>query len=110
MSKSIIICIPWNTFVVSKHKATLKKVYFYIVQYPVRWTTQNALHFSSPGRSVNSDINSASLGSIPDSHASITREYYSLTFPLLSIVRCSFIQLSELGHRGENENAQTSKR
>ena len=65
MSTSIIICIPWNTFVVSKHKTTLKKAYFYIVQYPVRWTAQNALHFSSPGRPVNSDINSASLGSIP---------------------------------------------
>ena len=31
----------------------------------------------------------------------------SLTFPLLSIARYSFIQLSELGHCGENENAQT---
>ena len=34
---------------------------------------------------------------------------YSLTFPPLSIVRYSFMQLSELGHRGENENAQTLK-
>ena len=31
---------------------------------------------------------------------------YSITFPPLSIARYSFIQLSELGHRGENENAQ----
>ena len=37
---------------------------FYIAQYPVRWTAQNALHFSSPGRPVQSDTNSASLGSI----------------------------------------------
>ena len=34
----------------------------------------------------------------------------SLTFPPLSIARYSFVQLSELGRRGENENAQTSKR
>ena len=34
----------------------------------------------------------------------------SLTFRPLSIARYSFIQLGELGHCGENENAQTSKR
>ena len=32
--------------------------------YPVLWTAQSALHFSSPGRPVHSDINSAALGSI----------------------------------------------
>ena len=37
---------------------------FYIAQYPVRRTAQSTLHFSSPGRSVHSDTNSASLGSI----------------------------------------------
>ena len=37
------------------------------------------------------------------------REDYSLTFTPLSIARYSFIQLSELGHRGENEKAQTLK-
>ena len=36
---------------------------FYIAQYPVRWTAQSALHVSSPGRPVHSDINSATLGS-----------------------------------------------
>ena len=41
------------------------------------------------------------------SHAAITRNDYSPTFP--SITRYSFIQLSELGCHGENENAQTSK-
>ena len=35
---------------------------------------------------------------------------YSLTFPPLSIARYSFIQLSRLRRREENENAQTSKR
>ncbi len=34
----------------------------------------------------------------------------SLTFPPLSIARYSFVQLSEMGRRGENENAKTSKR
>ena len=38
-------------------------VCFYVAQYPVRWTTQNALHFT-PGRHVHSDTNLASLGSI----------------------------------------------
>ena len=42
-------------------------------------------------------------------HAAITREDYSLTFPPLCIARYSFIQLSELGCPGENENAQTLK-
>ena len=40
------------------------KICFYIAQYPVRWTAQSSLHFSSPGIPVLSDINSASLGSI----------------------------------------------
>ena len=44
------------------------------------------------------------------SHAAITHEDYSLTFPPLSIARYSSIPLSELGRRGENENAQTWKR
>ena len=43
------------------------------------------------------------------SHAAITREDYSFTFPALSIARYLFIQLSELGHRGVNENAKTLK-
>ena len=33
------------------------------------------------------------------SHAAITRNYYSLTFPPLSIARYSFIQLSEHGRQ-----------
>ena len=38
------------------------------------------------------------------------RNDYSLTFPLLSIARYSFIQLSRLRRREVKENAQTSKR
>ena len=34
---------------------------------------------------------------------------YPLTFPPLSKARCSFIQLSELGRCGENENAKALK-
>ena len=37
------------------------------------------------------------------SHAAITREDYSLTFPPPSIAGYSFIQLSELGRRRKNE-------
>ena len=39
----------------------------------------------------------------------IMSEDYSLTFPPLSISRYSSIQLSGLGRRAENGNAQTSK-
>ena len=85
------------------------KVCFYniIAQYPVRWTVQSALHFSSPERPVHSDTNSASLGSILAMQQ--LRNDYSLTFPPLSIARYSFIQLSRLRRREENENAQTSR-
>ena len=46
------------------------------------------------------------------SHAAITREDYSFTFPPPSIARYTLmqLQLSGLKHHGENENAQTSKR
>ena len=43
------------------------------------------------------------------SHSAITLEDHSFISPPPSMARYSFIQLSELGHRGENENAQTSK-
>ena len=63
--------------------------------------------FALPGRPVCYDINPASPVSI------LARQQlhnnYSLTFLPLSIARYSFIHLSELGCRGENENAQTSK-
>ena len=64
------------------------KVCFYIAQYPVRWTAQSALHFSSPGRPVHSDTNSASPGSIL-AMQQLRAKTKSLTF------RYSFIQLSE---------------
>ena len=81
---------------------------FYIAQYPVRCTAQSALHFYSPGIPAHSDTNSAALGSILDMQQ--LHNDYSLTCPPLSIVRNSFIQLSELRRREVNENAPTSKR
>ena len=65
------------------------------------------LYTSPPGRPVHSDTNSTSLGTVL---AAITRDDYSLTFPIPSIARCSFTQMIELGCRGENENAKTLKR
>ena len=83
-------------------------VCLYKAQYPVRWTAQSALHVT-PWQTC-SFRHQLDFSGKHSSHAAITSEDYSLTFPPLSISRYSFIQLSELGHRGENENAQTSKR
>ena len=63
---------------------------------------------SSPGRPVHSDTNSASLGSILAMQQ--LRNDYSLTCPPLYIARFSFIQLSRLRHREENDNDHNSKR
>ena len=41
--------------------------------------------------------------------AIVSRRLVTHIFPPLSIARFSFIQLSELGHRGENENSEASK-
>ena len=64
--------------------------------------------FSSPGRPVHSDTNSASLGSILAMQQ--LRNDYSITRPPLSIARYLFIQLSRLRRREVKENAHTSKR
>ena len=63
---------------------------------------------SSPGIHVDSNTNSAYLGSMLAMQQ--LRNAYLLTFPLLFIARYSFIQLRRLMRREENENAQTSKR
>ena len=74
-----------------------KVAFFYIAQYPVRWTAQSALHFFAiPDRPVHSDINSASPGCIL-ARQQLRAKTTSLTFPPLSIARYSFIQLRELG-------------
>ena len=68
---------------------------FYIAHVSSLLDAQIALQFSSPGRPVHCDTKSTSLER--RSHAAITREDYSLTFPPTSIARHSFIELSELG-------------
>ena len=66
-----------------------KKVSFYIAQYPVHRTAQSAFTHYFPGRPVQSNTISTSLGSIQP-HATINVR------KALSIARYSFIQLSEL--------------
>ena len=77
---------------------TINKGSFYIAQYPVRWTTQSASHFSSPDSPLHSVTNSASLGSIL-AMQQLRATTKSLTFPPLSIARYSFIQQSEQGRQ-----------
>ena len=79
---------------------------FYIAQYPVRWTAQNALHFAPPWK-TRSFLHQLGFSGKHPSHTAITLEDHSIIFPPLSIARYSFIQLSQLGRHGENENAQT---
>ena len=94
-----------TNYKVSKYKL---KVCFHIAQYPVHWTAQSALHFT-PWQTC-SFRHQLGFSGKHSSHAAITRNDYSLTCPPLSIAKYSFIQLSRLRHREENENAQTSKR
>ena len=70
---------------------------FYIAQYPVRWTAQSASHFlpSLTDLFIPTPF-SASPGSIL-ARQQLRAKTKSLTFPPLSIVRYSFIQLSEQG-------------
>ena len=65
-----------------------------------------AIYISPPGRPVHSDTNSTSLGSVQP----IGRGVFTNISTALSVARFSFLQLSELGCREENENAQASKR
>ena len=99
---SQLINIMFFEFSVHKRSARHKKGKgsFYIAHYPVRWTAQSALHFLPPltDRSVHSDTNSASPGSIL-ARQQLRAKAKSLTFPPLSIARYSFIQLSEQGHQ-----------
>ena len=78
----------------------------YIAQYPVRWTAQSVLNSRAPWQTC-SFRHQLDFSGKHFSHGAITRNDYSLTYPPMSIARYSFIQLSELGRRGENENAQS---
>ena len=102
----IVVLTDKGTSVAFTQKGKKKaKVCFYIALYLVTWTAQSTLHFT-PWQTC-SFRHQLDFSGKHSSHASITSEDYSFTFPPLSIVMYSFKQLSELGHYGENENAQT---
>ena len=61
------------------------KICFYIANYPVRWTTQRAIHFIS-GRHVHSDTNSASPGSILAMQQFAQRLYINISTTVYSQV------------------------
>ena len=109
-SQSLVLRYFWVTtrLEIKSNKLMTKKVWFYIALYPVRCTAQSALHFPPLADLFIPTPFSASLGSILAMQQ--LRNDYSLTFPPLSIVRYSFIQLSRLRRREVKENAQTSKR
>ena len=84
-----------------------KRVCFYIAQYPVHWIT---LHFT-PWQTC-SFRHQLDFSGKHSSHAcsNYTRRLFThISSAVYSQVQYSFIQLSELGHRGENENAQILK-
>ncbi len=66
-----------------------------------------ACYTSPPGRPVHCNTNSTSPGSILAMQQLSVNTIHS-HFKPMSIAECSFIQLTEPGRRGENENAQTS--
>ena len=55
------VLIKWKS---CTKKKTVKVCSYIISQYSVHCTAQSVLHFSSPGRPVQTDTNSTSLGSI----------------------------------------------
>ena len=83
-----------------------KKVRFYIVQYPVCRTAQSTLHFI-PLADLFIPIPTQLLAFQPCKNYA---RNYSLTFSPLYMAGYSFMQPSEPGRHGENENGQTSKR
>ena len=78
------------------------KVCFYIVQYPVHWTGQSALH-GTPWQTC-SFRQQLDFSWKHSSHIPITRQEHSFTFPTQSIARYSFAQLSELGRQWREKN------
>ena len=61
---------------------------------------------SPPDRPVHSDINTTSLGSIHPCCNYCAKTIHSIS---IAVASYSFLQLGELGHRGENKNDQASK-
>ena len=83
-------CVMMLFLIISSNSLLAVKAYHYGYK-------KGILHFT-PGRPLHSDTNSTSLGSIlamPQLHATTK----SLTCPPLSVARCSFIQLSQLGRQ-----------
>ena len=72
-----------------------KKASSYIAQYPVLRTVQSALHFTSL-TDLFTQTPSRLLWEASSHMLQLMREGCSYTYPPLSIVRYSFIQLSEL--------------
>ena len=75
--------------------ATHKKASSYIAQYPVLRTVQSALHFTSL-TDLFTQTPSRLLWEASSHMLQLMREGCSYTYPPLSIVSYSFIQLSEL--------------
>ena len=71
-----------------------------MAQYTVRWTAQSVLHISSPDRPVHSGTNSTPLGSIQSCSNYCAK---TINSHFHSCQLYSFMQLSDLGHRGANE-------
>ena len=94
VDKKTAACISSKGILISN---VVKKVCFYIAQYPVRWTALSALHFTH-GRPAHSGTNSTSQGSILATQQLRAKTIHS-HFHLPSIARYSFIQLSELGRQ-----------
>ena len=77
--------------------SNFKKASSYIAQYPVLRTVQSALHFTSL-TDLFTQTPSQLLWEASSHMLQLMREGCSYTYPPLSIVRYSFIQLSELEH------------
>ena len=113
MSTSIIICIPWNTFVMCLNIKQRSKRYF-VLYSPVSspLDRSNALHFPpledllipTPTRLLREVFQLARIN-----YTRILFTHISPAVYMVYIARYSFIQLSRLRHRRENKNAQTSK-
>ena len=90
------------------------KAYFYMAQYPVRWTTQSALHFAPPPpppcRYVHSMFIPAPTHLLDVKHSSSNYVRRLIAHFSTTVYSQLLIQLSELGHCGENENDHTLKR
>ena len=69
---------------------------FYIAQYLVRWTAQNALHFCPPWQTCSFRHQLGFSGKYSSDELQLRAKTKSLTCPPLSIARYSFIQLSQL--------------